>query len=81
MAYFIRGIALVMTLAITLPSSGMAQSAYDAGYNAGYNDHWPTDGYVDMTTSYGRGFTDGQDDSYEDEERHQRIMDSDGIDK
>lgn len=70
MAHFLRGI----TLLIMLAGPGLAQSAYDAGYHDGYNDRWPSS-VPNFSTDYGRGFNTGQDDSYEDEERHQRVMD------
>jgi len=56
----------------------MAQSAYDRGYSHGYNDEFPAAGTPAADTEFGRGFNEGQDDSYEDDAAHQRLMDREG---
>lgn len=65
----------LLLIALALSASPvLAQSAYDRGWSAGYNDNFPASGAPSMTTDYGRGFNAGQDDSYDDEERHQEII-------
>jgi len=64
---------IIATVAIAIGTPASAQSdstsGYGAGYDAGYNDNFPASGAMpSLSTSYGQGFQQGQDDFHADAE-------------